>query len=199
MLISISCCLLHQVYAVSRFQIYYFCGKSCFCSNKNRLDPERHCSSYISQQDSIPVGCQPPTCFIMNKFEHERGPVQWGPSWTSSNMSGWGGGGSLHSEVQWFMGNAHMGPPVELQTRLKTLPSSMECRAVYWLCIRSTLSAKLINFLICFYVYFQFWKFHERSFSSQGKFTAFYKITKKSGKYQQIFGQSGKIGSVNTL
>ena len=98
----------------------------------------------------------------LNKFEHV-----------------WVEGGSLHSEVQWLMGNAHMGPPVEIQTQLKTLPSPMECRAVYWLCIRSTLSAKLIKFLICFYVYFQFWKFHEGSFSSQGKFTAFYKITKK--------------------
>ena len=61
---------------------------------------------------------------MINKFEHVGGgagdshtggwgiPVQWGPSWSTLNMS-WGGGKgwSLYGEVKCIMGNGRIEPP----------------------------------------------------------------------------------------
>ena len=55
----------------------------------------------------------------MNKFEHVR----------RLGFGDWGLGVSLYDEVQCIMGNGHMGPHVDGQTELTTLPSPL-CRRV---------------------------------------------------------------------
>ena len=71
-------------------------------------------------------------CFIMNKFEHVLGGKGTGRGYSCTVRSKLNkfehvGVGCLYDEVQYIMGNGHIGrggvPPMKRQTRLKTLPS----------------------------------------------------------------------------
>ena len=96
--------------------------EGCYSGTKSGF--QRRGIDFNTVQESIPVGCQPPTC-QPNLLHDEQQvwtcpgvvPVQWGSSWTSLNVSisGVQEGGPC-TEGARARGGGH-------ETRLKTLPS----------------------------------------------------------------------------
>ena len=115
--------MFREQFLVNLISIYqgkiHFSTRKCLLTNLSQLKTRKHCSRYQ------PPACQP---YMLHNEQVWTCPgirVWWGPFWINSNMSE---GESLSGDVQYIMGNGHMGPPcgqTERQTRLKTLLSPL--------------------------------------------------------------------------